>query len=304
MPPSMSSEMIAPERPTISSPIRLFRALAVLVKAPLSLMAALPALAAFILSGAESSPAPIVLFFVGTVFSAFGASALNQWRERSHDAVMGRTRNRPIPSGVLSPTAALSIALLFGVSGVGLLLVLFNTLAALLSLITILLYWLVYTPLKRRTPWCTEVGAVAGALPALIGSAAAAGSITPIGWVLFVIVFLWQMPHFHPIAWRHRDDYRQGGFRMLAVTERTGQKAANHSLVYAILLLGAATLPVLLGAGPLYWIPATIAGLVFLLRTAEFGDSVNRDPAARKLFRFSLVYLGVVLTALVIDHLI
>ncbi len=302
-PTPVSPDTIGPDQRPISSSARLLRGLAVLVKAPLSLMAAFPAVCAFIISAGAPAAGQVALFFCGTVFSAFGASALNQWSERSHDAAMHRTRARPIPSGILSPAAALTLALLFAITGVGLLFIFFNAPAALLSALTIVLYWLVYTPLKRWTPWCTEVGAVAGALPALIGSAAASGTITPIGWILFLIVFLWQMPHFHPIAWRHREDYRRGGYRMLATIDGTGRKAAEHSLAYAVLLLAAATLPVLWGAGPLYWIPATVAGLIFILRTAEFGDPVNRNPAAHRLFRFSLVYLAVVLTALLIDHL-
>ncbi len=289
--------------PTHAGPLlTISRAVFVLVKAPLTLMAAFPAACAFLLSAEEHSFPQFTLFLTGTLLSAFGAAALNQWSEHPQDATMSRTRDRPIPAKLISPGCALMLGLILSGAGAGLLFAFFPLLAGILALTTILLYWLVYTPLKRHTPWCTEVGAVAGALPALLGSAAGAGSITPMGWSLFAIVFLWQMPHFHPIAWRYRTDYRQGGFRMLTVVDETGRKAANWSFIYALLLVASTAAPVFLGAGALYWVPATGVAAVFLQRAAAFRDFRRRDAAACSLFRFSLIYLAVLLSALLIDH--
>ncbi len=273
-----------------------------LVKAPLTLMAAFPAACAYLLSDPPASFTRFALFLAGTLLAGFGAAALNQWSERSQDAAMERTRHRPLPSGRVRPGHGLVFGLFLSIAGTVLLLVWFPPLAAAFAAGTVLLYWLVYTPLKRRTPYCTEVGAVAGALPTLIGAAAAGGSVTPIGWNLFLILFLWQMPHFHPIAWRYRRDYAAGGFRMLAVEDDTGRKTGLHALVYASLLTAAVFGPLLFGAGPVYAIAALLASGLFLVATLAFLQPGRREVSAPRLFRVSLIHLTLVLSGLLLDH--
>ncbi len=304
MEPAPGTDPLQQPRPATraSSAWQVLKAVFVLVKAPLTLMAAFPAATAYLLSTADHSAGRFLLFLLGTLFSAFGSAAFNQWSERTRDAEMDRTRGRPIPTKVISPGSALALASLFSASGLTILFAFLSSLAGIFALATIVLYWLVYTPMKHRTPWCTEVGAIAGALPALLGAAAATGTVTPAGWSVFAIVLFWQMPHFHPIAWRYRRDYGRAGFRMLAVVDGTGRQAANRSLFYAILTLAASATPILLGAGPVYWLPATAAGAYFLFRVIEFCDVRRRDEAAGRLFRFSLVYLTVILCSLLLDH--
>ncbi len=278
------------------------RAAARLVKAPLTATAALPAICAYVLAAPETSVAILLALTAGTLLAGFGASALNQWSEHSRDAVMVRTRERPIPAGQLRPAPVLLIGLALATAGVLILFAYFSFSASVLAAATVVLYWLVYTPLKVRTPWCTEAGAVAGAMPALIGSAAAAGHVTASGFVLFSLLFFWQMPHFHPIAWRYRDDYRQGGFRMLAVIDPTGDRAARRAWIYTWCMVAASLSPLLLWAGWLYGTAVAAVSVPFVWQAAAFRKREHRDLAAPLLFKISIVYLCVLLAALLLDH--
>ena len=160
---------------------------------------------------------------VGTTFVAAGASALNHYFERDSDARMRRTASRPLPSGVLAPTEALFFGVGLAVTGLLQLLLTTNLFAALLAAGTCAIYLGLYTPLKKRTTWATFVGAFPGAAPPLIGWAAARGSLGPGAWVLFAVLFLWQFPHFHAIAWMYREDYGRAGIRMLPVVDPQGR---------------------------------------------------------------------------------
>src|SRR5690606_1359304 len=176
---------------------------AALTKLKLTAMATLPAILAYIAASSDPHPLPIFFLTIGVFLSASGAAALNQWTERHSDRRMKRTRRRPLPAGDLSPSLVFALGLALVFSGTICLGAAFSPFAALLTLAAAAIYWLVYTPAKRITPWCTEIGAISGAIPCLIGWAAAEGKLSPFAWLLFAILFLWQMPHFHPIAWRH-----------------------------------------------------------------------------------------------------
>lgn len=276
-----------------------------LTKLKLTSMATLPAMLAYLAAPSPSGHGfwlTLVLVF-GVFISASGAAALNQWTERFSDTKMIRTRFRPIPAGHMSASTALLLGLALVGIGTVLLALFFNPLTALLTLAAAVIYWLIYTPLKKISPWCTEIGAVSGALPPLIGWAAATGSLSPFAWFLFAVLFLWQMPHFHPIAWRHRRDYARAELCMRAVVEPTGDQAARHSIFYAILLLALTSLPFVTGQiGAIAFVMTGLMGAAFVLHTFRFRFGPNRDLAAGHLFRFSLVYLPVVLATLTADQ--
>jgi protoheme IX farnesyltransferase len=242
-----------------------------------------------------------LLFMAGTALLCAGASALNQYCERDTDARMVRTSRRPLPAGRIRPEEALS----FGValSGAGLAMLTFvNPLTLLLGAISLGSYVFAYTPLKRVTSLCTVVGAVPGALPPLMGWAAARGSLGPAGWGLFGILFLWQLPHFLAIGWLYRDDYARGGFPMLAVTDRDGSSTGRQAVLYATALL-----PVTLAAGLLaaagkgYLWGALILGVAFLGCALLFAWDRSKG-AARRLFFASVLYLPLVLGLMVFDR--
>jgi len=245
---------------------------------------------------------PLLLNAVlGAGLVAGGASALNMLLERDADARMARTANRPLPSGRLQPRDVF----LFGVAmtGAGLLLLLLTTtpLAALLAALTSVTYLGLYTPLKRVTTLNTHVGAVPGALPALLGWAAVRGTLDPAAWTLFLLVYLWQIPHFLSIAWLYREDYARGGFRMLPSVDREGLVTGRQAVLGTLALLAASLLPPLTGlGGGAYRVGAVALGAWFLLRAVSFG--LDRTPRrARLLMRASLLYLPLLLGLLVAD---
>ncbi len=230
----------------------------------------------------------------GTAFVAGGAAALNQVYERETDRLMRRTRTRPLPDRRLT----VAEARIFGValSGLGLLLlaVRANLLAALLALITLGVYLIIYTPMKRRSPSATLVGAVPGALPPLIGWAAASGTLSIGGWTLFAIVFLWQVPHFMAIAWLYRDDYRSAGFPLLPVVEPDGRQTGRQAVMYASALLPVSLVPTLVGlSGAVYFGLAFLLGGALLWLAVSFARS-RTDAAARALFFASITYLPLI----------
>src|SRR5271154_1230116 len=174
---------------------------------------------------------------IGTGLIASGTAALNQWYERVADGKMRRTQARPLPSGRLSPGKALVFAIAISVAGFAELWVGANPLAALLGLFTLLTYLFVYTPLKQRSPACTTIGALPGAMPPLIGYAAASGALDARAGALFLILFIWQFPHFYAIAWMYREDYARGGIRMLAVIDPDGESTAKNIVACSVLLV-------------------------------------------------------------------
>ena len=246
----------------------------------------------------------LVHALIGTALTAAGASVLNCWAERHHDARMPRTARRPVPAGRVSPRAALAFGLALGVAGVAYLALLVNPLTAGLGLFTLASYVLAYTPLKRATSLCTLVGAVPGAIPPAMGVTAATGAMTPLAWCLFGLLFVWQMPHFYALAVLFKDDYAAGGFRMLP--ETAGVRAtAVHTLVWAVALLPVSVLPTLLGlAGWGYAVAAVALGAAFLWTTVKLcsarGDGTTVRAEARRVFFASILYLPALLAALML----
>ena len=245
--------------------------------------------------------ARLVHTLIGTMLVASGTNALNQWWERDVDARMHRTRARPLPAGRLSPRGAFAFALTISVLGVGYLAALVNGLTAFLAAATLASYVLCYTPLKKRTSWNTLIGAVPGALPILGGWTAATGRLAPGGWALFLVLFLWQIPHFFALAWMYRDDYRRGGLRMLSLEDPDGRRTGRQAALYTTALLAASLALMPLGvAGAPYAAGALALGLAFL----TFGGRMALAPSAqsaRRLFLASVVYLPALLLALVLD---
>ena len=246
-------------------------------------------------------PAAFVALLIGTALVAGGASALNQYWEREADARMERTRLRPIPAGRVAPAEALAFGL--AVAGAGLvLLATINALTALLGLAALASYVLAYTPLKRITSLCTVVGAIPGALPPVMGWAAARGSVDAGAWALFGVLFLWQLPHFLAIGWIFREDYARGGFPMLTVLDGDGRSTARQMMLYS-----AALIPVTLAAGALasagigYLSGALALGLVFFAASTRFAWK-RSVAAARVLFLVSILYLPALLGLLVFDR--
>ncbi len=246
-------------------------------------------------------PAAFVALLIGTALVAGGASALNQYWEWEADARMERTRLRPIPAGRMAPPEALAFGL--AVAGAGLvLLATINGLTATLGLAALASYVLAYTPLKRITSLCTVVGAIPGALPPMMGWAAARGSVDAGAWALFGILFLWQLPHFLAIGWIFREDYARGGFPMLTVLDGDGRSTARQMMLYS-----AALIPVTLAAGALasagtgYLTGALALGLVFFGASTRFAWK-RSVAAARVLFLVSILYLPALLGLLVFDR--
>lgn len=296
-------------RPLDSAPVRpagfvLVRVLVALTKPQLAAMSVLTALVAY--GAARPEPGTALATVIGTSLAAAGALSLNQWWERRADAVMRRTRGRPLPQAQIPADAALGWSLALSVGGLGVLAELVNLPAAVIAALTILLYGVVYTPLKRHTRWATEIGAISGALPPLLGNAAAGDLWAAPGTALAAVLLCWQMPHFFAIGWRHRADYRAAGFRLLPAVDPTGTRTAAWSLGYAAALLPVSLAPWALGhLGAIYGVTAAVAGAAFLSCAWRFlRDTAQRDPAARRLFFASIIYLPVVIVALAMDRLV
>lgn len=238
---------------------------------------------------------------LGTAFVAGGAGALNQWLERARDARMRRTAGRALPSGRISPVEAAVFGVVLTLLGTLVLLGGANRLAAAVAMTTFILYAFVYTPLKPVTSLNTVIGAVPGALPPVIGWAAATGRLGMEAWALFLIVFLWQFPHFLAIAWIYRDDYARAGFRMLTLHDRRGTMTGCQAVSYALALLPAGLLPATVGmAGPIYFGGAACLGLMYLIAATRFWLDVG-DARARLMLRASFVYLPAILVLLVLN---
>jgi len=239
---------------------------------------------------------------LGTALLASGTSALNQWYEVDSDAKMRRTRGRPLPAGRIKRTHGLAFGLLLSAAGFTDLWSGTNRLAAALGLFTLLSYLLVYTPLKQRSPVCTIVGAIPGAMPPLIGYAAAGHGIDAGALALFLILFVWQFPHFDAIAWMYRDDYARGGIRMLPVIDPDGESTVRRIVVCSLLLIPISLAPVFLGmTGAPYSAAAIAAGLGVVC----FGARLGRErslPRARALLLATVFYLPALLCVMVLDR--
>jgi len=247
----------------------------------------------------------LVNTLVGTALVAGGASALNQLLERHSDALMRRTENRPLPSGRLQPLEVLVFGALLGAGGLAYLaLTVRQPLAVLVAACTFFSYVFLYTPLKRKTTLNTLVGAIPGALPPVIGWTAIRGSVSPEVVVLFLILFLWQVPHFLAIAWIYRNDYRRAGLCMLPTVDPSGTMTGRQMVSYCLALIPVSLAPAMLGeAGPIYVIGAAILGIAFLTCCLGFHYSTSYAQA-RRVLRASLVYLPVLLGLLLLERLV
>lgn len=275
-----------------------------LVKPRLNLLVLVTTAAGLYLASPEGVAMPVLFHtLMGTALVAGGAAALNQVWERDTDALMRRTRTRPVASSRLRPAEGLWFG--SGLSTVGLVQLAMgaNLLTATVAALTLGSYVLVYTPLKRRSSLATLVGAVPGALPPVIGWVAATGTLTLPALVLFGIVFFWQMPHFLAIAWLHRDDYAAAGIPLLPVLEPDGRRTGRQALLYGAALWPVSLMPALVGlAGGFYIVVATVLGLVLIALSARFARD-RSNTAARRLFLFSITYLPLLWGALVADRL-
>ncbi len=279
-----------------------------LTKPRLSMMSVLTAGFGLLAAAGAVPDAPlslglVTLTILGSALAAGGAASLNMALEHRQDALMKRTRDRPTATGIIAPKEAFIVGIVLAAAGVALLTYGATLTAGLLAIATVGLYAAIYTPLKQKSLWATEIGAVAGALPPLIGWAAVEGAPFWLGGYLFGILFFWQIPHFMAISWLYRDDYQRGGFTMLAIKDATGNKVSKVAWYYAISLVALAPLPTYLGAGSLwfgflaFFVSANMARHAWAFRQRE-----ERRPAGRKLFMTSLITLPMLLGSLVLDQ--
>jgi heme o synthase len=276
-----------------------------LTKPRLSMLSVLTAMVGYFSARPPGNPVKFTLLLVGTSLAAGGVAALNQWMEHETDAQMKRTADRPIPTGKVPTGSAFVLGWLMCTASLFLLFAKVDRLSALFTLLTIISYLGWYTPAKKTSVWSTEIGAIAGAFPPLIGWCAGEGRVTPLGWILFGVLFFWQIPHFMAVAWTYRRDYSAVHFPMLPVRDESGKRVAAWSLINAIALVVVSLLPLPLGlASKAYGLAAAVCGAWFLWRALVFLNPTTRDPAARKLFFASIIYLPLVLGALVADRLL
>jgi protoheme IX farnesyltransferase len=277
-----------------------------LTKPDVTFLVAMTTVAGFYL-GSPRGPLdwPLMLYTLGgTLLVAAGTAALNQYVEREMDSVMRRTAARPLPSGTLQPREVL----IFGVSSIVVgalwLLIAVNWLSALVAVLTSILYLGLYTPLKTRTTLSTAVGAIPGALPPLIGWAAAHGSLSLGGWVLFGILFFWQFPHFMAIAWMYREDYARAGIQMLPVVDKKGDATFRQIITTSAILVWVSALPFALGmAGKYYFIGALVLGML-LLQVGLWANRSRTNLRAKWLMHATVAHIPILLAWLVLDRLI
>jgi protoheme IX farnesyltransferase len=240
---------------------------------------------------------------LGTLLVASGTGTLNQYLERQADKHMRRTANRPLPAGRLAPAAALGFGILLAALGGGELWAFANPLTSKLALLTLGAYLCCYTPLKRKTPLCTLVGALPGAMPPLIGWAAVRNSLSLEAWVLYTLLFLWQFPHLLAIAWMYREDYARAGLEMLPRNDPEGRATVRQILTYLLALIPASLLPVLLGqVGKAYLVGALVLGGAFLHCGVRLATH-RSNSLARRLVLASIVYLPLVFALMMVDRL-
>jgi protoheme IX farnesyltransferase len=275
-----------------------------LAKPRLNLLVVASTFAGYAMAGGETTQVlRLLCTLVGTGLVAGGASGINQVIERVPDSRMRRTRLRPLPDGRLQPPEALVFSLALSVVGLLTLALGVNLLSALVALATLVSYTAVYTPLKKHTSVATVVGAIPGALPPVIGWAAARNGLSQDAWLLFGIVFLWQLPHFLAIAWIYRDDYARAGFPMLPVIEPDGRSTARQAVIYSAALLPLSLSPTLVGlTGPAYFSGALALTAMFLALAIKFGLS-RAVPDARRLFFGSIIYLPLLWILMIVDRI-
>ncbi len=244
----------------------------------------------------------LVHTLIGTALIASGTAALNQWYEREADAKMIRTKDRPIPSGRVTAARAAWFGVLLSIAGFAELWIGANPLTGMLGLFTLASYLFVYTPLKQRSPHSTTIGAIPGAMPPLIGYAAASGMLTWDAAILYAILFLWQFPHFYAIAWMYREDYARAGIRMLPVMEPDGESTARRILLFSMALLPISLLPKFTAmAGNVYLFGAIALGLLYVYASVRASFDCTRSRA-RQVLLASVVYLPLLYGFLAFDR--
>lgn len=272
-----------------------------LSKSRIVLMVLITTAAGYLFAADKVDPLLMLHALIGTALVAAGTNALNQYVEREHDAKMHRTRTRPLPAGRITPRAALLFSSGIAVLGTLYLGLMVNWLTAALGVFTLTSYIFVYTPLKRISTISTVIGAIPGAVPPLMGWTAATNELALGGWIVFGILFLWQLPHFMAISWLYRDDYARGGFAMLSVRDHEGAAVARQAIYYTLALLPLSVAPSLLGmTGMIYLVGAAAAGTALLVSTIRFFFDRNTRNA-RALFMISNLYLLTVMLLLVVD---
>lgn len=255
----------------------------------------------FAASGGPVSMLQLAHTLIGTALIAGGATTLNMYREREADARMKRTALRPLAAGRLPAGQALAFALVLSAAGLVYLFAGVHPTTGALAAIVFACYLCLYTPLKTRTWLSTFVGAISGALPVVMGWTAAGGALSCHAWMLFAIVFLWQLPHFYSIGWMHREEYAHAGFAVISVVDRDGRRTGRLAVLFVAVLLGITLLPFIHGlAGRTYLAGAVILGLLFLGCAVRFAV-LRSFRTARTLFVASAFYLPVLLLLLVLD---
>jgi len=272
-----------------------------LLKFRLSFTVAFSSAIGYLLGARELSWSRALLVMLGGLLVTGSANIINQVFEKDLDKLMRRTEARPLPTGVISPNEAWVFCVLLGVAGVALLAYCFNPLTAALSLLSLILYGFIYTPLKTVSPICVAVGAIPGGLPPLIGWVAATGYVGEAAWVLFGIQFMWQFPHFWAIAWVADEDYKRAGFKMLPSPGERDLRTAFQIMTYTVLLIPVSLLPLVLGiSGRISAGVALVCGVLFLLMTVQLMRTQDRKAALSIMFA-SFLYLPIVQIALVLD---
>ncbi len=275
-----------------------------LTKPRLSFMSVITAMVGYLAALPYWDWSRTIYLMIGTALCAGGVAAINQWMESELDGKMKRTADRPIPTGAVQPGSAFILGWLMCIAGLAMLFRQVNGMSAFLALATIVAYLAIYTPAKRWSRWNTEIGAISGALPPMIGWAAAGRSNDPLGWTLFAILYTWQMPHFFALCWTYRKDYAAAGMKMISVTDPSGHKVSRRAFIWTVLLVAASLLPTLLGYCSWYYF-AFAAGLgLWILRSSIlFLNPARRETEARRLFLISIAYLPLLMALLLADRL-
>ncbi len=291
-----------PESRSLMSPVANY--LALIKFRLLSLVLVSTCMGYFIGADAATPLAPLFYTLLGITLVGGGANALNQWKERSNDALMYRTRSRPLPAERVYPIDALWFGIAISQAGFIVIGLGVNWLTLLLAFLSWSSYLFLYTPLKTRSPINTWVGAVPGAIPAILGCTAATGTLNAAALALFLILYVWQMPHFFAISWVYREDYLRGGFRMLSWNDESGQRTAFHILLHTVILVPVSAGLYLVGhSGQIYLWLTLASGLVFLALAIAFYRSVSKQDAKR-VFYYSILYLPLLFIAIVADQLL
>jgi len=260
------------------------------------------ALGYIIPSNSVLSISPLLYLMLGTGLLGGGAHTINQWQEQVPDSKMNRTRNRPLPMGKVSSNEALFFGIIISVAGTTTLWFGLNSLTSVLGVLTLLSYAIVYTPLKQKTVANTWFGGITGALPPVMGWAAARGQLDWEVLPIFALLYFWQLPHFFAIAWMYRDDYRRGGFKMLSLEDQTGRKTGLQMLINGGILFIVSVSIFMIGQGSLVYLAgASILGLGFIVLITLFCFSRNFNNA-RKVFLASIIYLPVIGTILILER--